>query len=59
MRSAHDRDRALSATPDEELIGGLESGPLYRFADYASLAPVIPGGGAGVYTIWDDAGGLV
>src|SRR5205823_12926567 len=28
-------------------------------ADYATLGDVIPGSGAGVYTIWDDDGGLV
>jgi hypothetical protein len=31
----------------------LESGAAYRFADYATLTDVIPGSGAGVYTIWD------
>jgi hypothetical protein len=41
------------------LIGQLEHGPLHRFVDYATLTKVIPGSGAGVYTIWDDAGGLV
>jgi hypothetical protein len=41
------------------MIDQLERGPLHRFADYATLTDVIPGSGAGVYTIWDDAGGLV
>jgi hypothetical protein len=43
----------------DALIGRLEDGPLHRFADYAKLVDVIPGSGAGVYTIWDDEGGLV
>src|SRR6478752_1482490 len=37
----------------------LGSGPAYRFADYSTLSDVIPGSGAGVYTIWDDAGELI
>jgi hypothetical protein len=44
---------------DEALVDQLEVGPLHRFAEYATLTDVIPGSGAGVYTIWDDAGGLV
>jgi hypothetical protein len=48
-----------SSAVDDVLIGQLEHGPLHRFADYATLTDVIPGSGAGVYTIWDDAGGLV
>lgn len=44
---------------DDALIDQLEHGPLHRFAEYATLGTVIPGSGAGVYTIWDDAGGLV
>jgi hypothetical protein len=44
---------------DDALVDQLECGPLHRFADYATLTEVIPGSGAGVYTIWDDAGGLV
>jgi hypothetical protein len=44
---------------EEALIDELEHGPLHRFAEYATLTDVIPGSGAGVYTIWDDAGGLV
>jgi hypothetical protein len=48
-----------NSTVDDVLIGQLENGPLHRFADYATLTNVIPGSGAGVYTIWDDAGGLV
>jgi hypothetical protein len=44
---------------DDVLIGHLETGSMHRFADYATLTDVIPGSGAGVYTIWDDAGGLV
>ena len=46
-----------SPTLDDALIDQLEHGPLHRFADYATLTDVIPGSGAGVYTIWDDAGG--
>jgi hypothetical protein len=37
----------------------LEDGTAYRFADYATLRDVIPGSGAGVYTIWDEEGALV
>jgi hypothetical protein len=44
---------------DDALVDQLQDGPLHRFADYATLTDVIPGSGAGVYTIWDDAGGLV
>jgi hypothetical protein len=36
---------------DEALIEQLERGPLHRFADYATLTDMIPGSGAGVYTI--------
>ena len=49
----------LRPVSDDALIDQLENGPLHRFADYATLTDVIPGSGAGVYTIWDDAGGLV
>jgi hypothetical protein len=48
-----------SAIVDDELIDQLQHGPLHRFADYATLTKDIPGSGAGVYTIWDDDGGLV
>src|SRR4029077_11533254 len=44
---------------DDALINQLVDGPLHRFADYATLTAIIPGSGAGVYTIWDDADGLV
>jgi hypothetical protein len=44
---------------DDALIDKLEHGPLHRFSEYATLGGVIPSSGAGVYTIWDDAGGLV
>src|SRR3954451_14884739 len=44
---------------DGALIDQLEHGPLHRFADYATLTGVIPGSGAGVYTIWDDEGSLI
>jgi hypothetical protein len=37
----------------------LQFGTPYRFADYATLTDLIPGSGAGVYTIWDDAGELI
>jgi hypothetical protein len=47
------------APAEDALIAQLETGPLHRFADYATLASVIPGSGAGVYTIWDEDGGLV
>jgi hypothetical protein len=54
-------DDAIRPTPavTDALIDQLEHGPLHRFADYVTLAGVIPSGGAGVYTIWDDEGGLV
>jgi hypothetical protein len=52
-------DDARRALADDAVVDQLEHGPLHRFAEYASLADVIPSGGAGVYTIWDDAGGLV
>lgn len=44
---------------DDELLHQLEDGPLHPFADYAQLRSMIPGSGAGVYTIWDDKGGPV
>jgi hypothetical protein len=44
---------------DPALVEELESGPLHRFADYATLTHVIPSSGAGVYTIWDDDGVLI
>jgi hypothetical protein len=44
---------------NERLIDELEHGALHRFADYPTLTGIIPGSGAGVYTVWDDAGGLV
>ena len=50
---------SLGTEMHNELLDGLEHGPLHRFADYADLTGVIPSGGAGVYTIWDDGGGLV
>ena len=48
-----------SMAVDDALIDQLEHGSLHRFADYATLAGVIPGSGAGVYTIWDDGGELI
>src|SRR5262245_6937625 len=54
---AQPRERALITrrlTMDDALIDQLDHGPLHRFADYATLTGVIPGSGAGVYTIWDD-----
>ncbi len=44
---------------DDALVDQLEHGPLHRFAEYPTLAGIIPSSGAGVYTIWDDEGGLV
>src|SRR4051794_26562800 len=52
-------DTQASTALDDVLIDHLEHGPLHRFAEYATLTGVIPGAGAGVYTIWDDEGGLV
>jgi hypothetical protein len=37
----------------------LEYGQAHRFADYSTLAAVIPSSGAGIYTIWDDDGALI
>jgi hypothetical protein len=37
----------------------LRDGPAHRFSEFASLRDVVPRVGAGVYTIWDDGGGLV
>src|SRR4051812_1676959 len=52
-------DDIQPSTPlDDALIDQLVHGPLHRFVDYATLTDVIPGSGAGVYTIWDDTGGL-
>jgi hypothetical protein len=53
------RQAVASETGLLGLLDQLEHGPLHRFADYATLTGVIPGSGAGVYTVWDDAGGLV
>ena len=36
----------------DELFDRLEHGPSHRFADFETLAAVVPAGGAGVYTIW-------
>jgi hypothetical protein len=49
--------RGLEAPSDA--LKALESGPDYRFADFRTLRDVIPGSGAGVYTIWDDEEALV
>jgi hypothetical protein len=54
-----DNEAPPSVAVDDALVDQLENGPLHRFAEYATLIDVIPGSGAGVYTIWDDAGGLV
>ena len=43
----------------DDLLHRLESERAYRFADYSTLTDLIPGSGAGVYTIWDDGGALV
>jgi hypothetical protein len=48
-----------SATPEPGQLAELETGRAYRFAEHAALSEVIPGSGAGVYTIWDDEGALV
>lgn len=55
----HDDGMRRKSALDDALIDHLVEGPLHRFADSATLTAVIPGSGAGVYTIWDDAGGLV
>jgi hypothetical protein len=43
----------------ESELQQLSEGPAHRFSDFTTLGDVIPRAGAGVYTIWDDAGGLV
>jgi hypothetical protein len=43
----------------QSALAQLKDGQLHRFSDYATLGDVVPRGGAGVYTIWDDAGSLV
>ena len=43
---------------DEELRA-LQDGPANRFAEVREPGVAVPNAGAGVYTIWDDAGGLV
>jgi hypothetical protein len=42
-----------------DLLRQLEWGPAYRFGECSTLADVIPGSGAGVYSIWDEAGALI
>src|SRR6476620_4271094 len=54
-----EEDARSKLAVDDALIEQLERGPLHRFAEYATVSAVIPARGAGVYTIWDDAGGLV
>jgi hypothetical protein len=54
-----DRDVYGGVPEASEALKALESGPAHRFADFATLREVIPGSGAGVYTIWDDHGALV
>jgi hypothetical protein len=49
----------VTLSADGDLLVALGAGPLYRFAEHATLGAVIPSAGAGVYTIWDDDGALV
>src|SRR3954451_15894813 len=44
--------------PSCDELTRLETGRAHRFSEYTTLAAVIPGSGAGVYTIWDDRGEL-
>jgi hypothetical protein len=37
----------------------LKDGPAHRFSEFNALGDVVPRAGAGVYTIWDEAGSLV
>src|SRR4051794_12863720 len=56
--------RPLRRIRSPGLMGGgylreLEYGAAYRFAEHSTLRAVIPGSGAGVYTIWDDDGAFI
>jgi hypothetical protein len=37
----------------------LNEGAAHRFSEFSTLGAVVPSTGAGVYTIWDEAGSLV
>jgi hypothetical protein len=51
--------RLESSRPMSGELHELRNGPAHRFSDFATVASTLPRTGAGVYTIWDDAGGLV
>jgi hypothetical protein len=53
------REYEAAPSVDDAMVDKLQHGPLHRFAECATLTEVIPSSGAGVYTIWDDAGALV
>ena len=40
-------------------LSALRDGSAHRFSEFRTLGAIVPSTGAGVYTIWDDAGGLV
>src|SRR5262249_3570062 len=37
----------------------LRRGPAHRFAEFATAGALVPRSGAGIYTVWDDAGELI
>ena len=43
----------------EQQIEELRHGAAHRFAEFATARTLIPGSGAGIYTVWDDAGELI
>src|SRR3954451_22756591 len=52
-------DTQASTALDDVLIDHLEHGQLHRVAEDDTLTGVNTGAGAGVYTIWEEEGGLV
>jgi hypothetical protein len=60
LRHAVAYEKALleSLIVDDQLQE-LQTGSLRRFGDFASAAGLLPRSGAGIYTIWDDAGKLI
>jgi hypothetical protein len=43
----------------EAELSALRDGSAHRFSEFRIRSAIVPNTGAGVYTIWDDAGGLV
>jgi hypothetical protein len=56
--SAHPA-RQLDSEIMEHEVSALQTGPAYRFSTYANHGEIIPRTGAGVYTIFDDAGEFI